>query len=239
MSKIKLFLCVVFSFSLLGCMSKRDSAKNGSAFFTPPHWVIDEPKVDTFPTLHWSESYELKEKNGNYTMVYTQSNEKESSQVFPVTITGVPIPQTTDEEGQPIEDEVHFKYGFETTLDEWVITLTNPTDKPISENRPNGDYWKINKSGMLEVWNCDGLVEVIPGSMHRLVGSLLSFYIVDQLTTFANKNDGKLHLLQDGTFYFECAEGHRWEADLVATNNYMATNNYTWCQECEDNLIVE
>ena len=232
MNKIKVTLCIAFSFSLLGCMSKRDMAKHGSAFFTPPHWVVEVYTADTSLTYKWSESYELKEKNGNYTMVYTQTNEKGSRKVLPVTITGVPIPQTIDKQGQPIEDETHFKFGFETTLDEWTITLTNPTDQPISENRPNGDYWKINTASMLEVWDDDVLVEVIPNSFFASFTTLFKGLISDHMDDLiqgmdkhAKENDGKLHLLQD-RLEFECAQGHRWELDV------MATTAKSWCQEC-------
>ena len=232
MNKIKVTLCVAVSFSLLGCMSKRDMAKNSSAFFTPPHWVVEDYNVDTPPALNWSESYELKEKNGDYTMVYTQINEKGSRKVLPVTITGVPIPQTLDKQGQPIEDETHFKYGFETTLDEWTITLTNPTNQLISENRSNGDYWKINKRGSLEVWDGDVLVEVIQNSslvfFTSMFRGLISEHmdeLIQKMDKHAKENDGKLHLLQD-RLDFECAQGHRWEVDIVAIAEK------TWCQEC-------
>lgn len=231
MNKIKLTLCVAFSFSLLGCMSKRDMAKHGSAFFTPAHWVVDEYKVDASPTFNWSESYELKEKNGDYTMVYTQTNKKGGRKVLPVTITGVPIPQTIDNQGQPIEDETHFRYGFETTLDEWTITLTNPTDQPISENRPNGDYWKINKTGSLEVWDSDVLVEAIPNSFLVFFTSILRGAVtqhmdelIQDMDKHAKENNGQLHLLPN-RLEFECAQGHRWELDVV-------TINKSWCQEC-------
>ena len=235
MNKLNITLCVAISFSLLGCMSKRDMAKNGSAFFTPPRWVVHEYKADAPPSFSWSESYELKEKNGDYTMVYTQLNEKGSRKVLPVTITGVPIPQTLDKQGQPIEDEVHFKYGFETTLDEWTITLTNPTDQPISLNRPNGDYWKIDTENMLEVWNDDVLVEVIPNSFTALLTGLFRKAIMEHMDELiqdmdkhAKENDGTLHLLQD-RLEFECAQGHRWELDVIAIT---AIKEKTWCQEC-------
>ena len=232
MNKITLTLCIAVSFSFLGCMSKRDMAKNGSDFFTPPRWVIHGLKADNSTAFNWSESYELKEKNGEYTMVYMQLNEKDSQKVLPVTITGVPIPQTLDEQGQPIEDDVHFRYGFETTIDDWTITLTNPTDQPISVNRPNGDYWKINSGGMLEVWSDDMLVEVIPNSFSDLFTSLFMVAITQHMDELiqdmdkrAKENDGKLHLLQD-RLEFECAQGHRWELDLLSIEKN------TWCQEC-------
>ena len=235
MNKLNVTLCVAISFSLLGCMSKRDIAKNGSAFFTPPRWVVHEYKADASPSFSWSESYELKEKNGDYTMVYTQLNEKDSRKVLPVTITGVPIPQTLDKQGQPIEDEVHFRYGFETTLDEWTITLTNPIDQLISENRPNGDYWKINKRGSLEVWDGDVLVEVIQNSSSVFFMSMFRGLISEHMDELiqdmdkqAKENGGTLHLLPN-RLEFECAQGHRWELDVIAIT---AIKEKTWCQEC-------
>ena len=85
---------------------------------------------------------------------------------------------------------------------------------------------------MLEVWDDDVLVEVIPNSFLASITTMFRGLISDHMDELiqdmdkhAKENDGKLHLLQD-RLDFECAQGHRWEVDV------MAITGKTWCQEC-------
>ena len=44
------------------------------------------------------------------------------------------------------------------------ITLIDPNIEPeqISPFRPNGDFWKTNIYGNLEIWDSGGVVKTIP-----------------------------------------------------------------------------
>jgi len=238
---------MLMPFVLLGCLSKQAKLRMSSSFANPPYWIAVED-LDAGP----GEVYELEEKNGAYRMAYqrTDHNDREKK-YYPVKISGTPFAQETDAEGLLIKNQTHYKYGFETTFDKWTITLIDPNIEPISSQRPNGDYWKINDTGMLEIWSSGAVVETIPNMWLIFIMGLQI-----EMDKYVESHGGKWHYIDDRgevlqaqqfvdqvlsgmrnhlapskdnvRLVWECAEGHRWDAHMkdVLKNN--------WCPTCFD-----
>jgi len=254
MNLLKFSILMLMSLALFGCMSEQSKLRIlrlTSLFANPPIWIAVED-WDAGP----GELYELEEKNGVYRMAYqsTDHNDLENDlekKYYPVKISGTPFAQETDAEGLLIKNQTHYKYGFETTFDKWTITLIDPNIEPISSQRPNGDYWKINDTGMLEIWSSGAVVETIPNML--LIFIMVSQFEMDE---YVESHGGKWHYIDDRgevlqaqqfvdqvlsgmrnhlALYkdnvrpvWECAEGHQWDAHMkdVRKNN--------WCPTCFD-----
>ena len=250
MNLLKFSILMLMSLALFGCMSKQAKLRMNSLFANPPYWIA----LEDFKNGP-AEAYTLEKENGVYRMTYqtySPTDLEGSENYYPVMISGTPFAQETDDEDLLIENQTHYKYGFETTFDKWTITLIDPNIEPISSQRPNGDYWKINDVGMLEIWRSGAVVETIP--------NLWLVFIMEmhaERDEFAETHGGKWYYI-DGSgeilqpqqcmdqwlsgmststnslskvgfpFVWECAEGHRWDAHRkdVCKNN--------WCPTCFD-----
>ncbi len=243
MNVLKFSILMLMSLALFGCFFIKPTFSRAakSSLANPPYWIVGED-MKKGP----SEVYELEENNGVYTMVYQlfngENNEKKS---YPITISGTPFTQETDAEGLLIKNQTYYKYGFETTFDKWTITLVDQNIEPISTLRPNGDYWKINNSGMLEIWSSGAVVETIPNAWFLFLkyshaefeksaethggkcyysngsGEILQIHqVMDQYLSGMSATDYRLVL--------ECSEGHRWDA------NVLLVPKNSWCPTCFD-----
>ena len=246
MKLLKLSILMLMPFVLLGCLSEQDKLRMSSSFANPPYWIAVEDMENGT-----GEAYELEEKSGVYRMAFTSDflNDSEKK-YYPVKISGTPFAQETDAEGLLIKNQTHYKYGFETTFDKWTITLIDPNIEPISSQRPNGDCWKINDTGMLEIWSSGAVVETIPNMWFTLLihmhnaaneyaethggkwcyiddrGEVLQAQQFEDLVLSGMRTFTDLSSKDDVRPVWECAEGHRWDAHMKDVHK----NN--WCPTC-------
>lgn len=244
---------MLMSLALFGCMSEQSKLRMNSLLANPPLWI----SIEDFKNGP-AEAYMLEKENGVYRMtyqMYSPTDLKGSEKYYPVMISGTPFSQETDDGGLLIENQTHYKYGFETTFDKWTITLIDPNIEPISSQRPNGDYWKINDMGMLEIWSSGAVVETIPNL--SLVSIMARHAERDE---FAETHGGKWYYIDDSGEVFttqqfedqvlsgmrtctngrsiddirllwECEEGHRWDAHM---SDVRKNNGCHGCLTCFD-----
>jgi hypothetical protein len=103
------------------------------------------------PSSHPKEMYLLCETNGVYTMNYWDDPEQDHSGKYwwhPVNVAS----------SRSITSHMDLTNGSKL-----IITLIDPNTKPqpISSFRPNGNFWKTNSVGDLEIWNSNDVIETI------------------------------------------------------------------------------
>ena len=159
----------------------RDYGDHGSLPFGTPHqshmpgghppyntWVVEKKNVlpgsqpaplrkiiahwyPESPSSHPKEMYLLCETNGVYTMNYWYDPEQDHSGKYwwyPVNVAS----------SRSITSYMDLTNGSKL-----IITLIDPNTKPqpISRFRPNGNFWKTNSVGDLEIWNSNDVIETI------------------------------------------------------------------------------
>ena len=143
-------------------MEKKDMGSGselGPGYQPPPLRKIIAQWYPESPSSHPKEMYLLCETNGVYTMNYWYDPEQDHSGKYwwhPVNVE--PSRSITSYTSRSITSYMDLTNGSKL-----IITLIDPNTKPqpISSFRPNGNFWKTNSVGDLEIWNSNDVIETI------------------------------------------------------------------------------